>query len=99
MTDKGDYHGSNPSDPGANMPVMSTSTDSGQVGERRALTLVPALSAAQPWYAAPLAAPAPDRRALEDEHTRILAQAVGDHLPYELALRAGELAAQLQRTS
>jgi hypothetical protein len=38
-----------------------------------------------------------DRRELEDEHMRILARAVGDHLPYELALRAAELAAQLQR--
>jgi hypothetical protein len=38
------------------------------------------------------------RRELEDELTRVLAQAVGDHLPYELALRAAELAAQLQRT-
>jgi hypothetical protein len=62
------------------------------------LTLVPDLSAAQPWYAVSLAAPAPDRRELEDQHTRILAQAVGDHLPYELVLRASELAAQLQRT-
>jgi hypothetical protein len=37
-----------------------------------------------------------DRQALEDEHTRILAQAVGDHLPYELALRAAAGAQQLQ---
>jgi len=76
------------------MLVMRTSMDSHQVGERRALTLVPALPGPQPWYAA---APARDRRELEDEHTRILAQAVGDHLPYELVLRAAELAAQLQR--
>jgi len=77
---------------------MRTSYESGQVVEGRALTLVPRLPAAQPWYAAPLAAPAPDRRELEDKRTRILAQAVGDHLPYELVLRAAELAAQLQRT-
>ena len=38
-----------------------------------------------------------DRQALEDEHTRILANAVGDHLPYELALRAAAVAEQLQR--
>jgi hypothetical protein len=38
-----------------------------------------------------------DRQALEDEHTRILANAVGDHLPYELALRAQAVAEQLQR--
>ncbi len=76
------------------MAVMSTSHDSNQVGEGRALVLV---SGAQSSYA-----PAPpwvlDRRELEDEQTRILARAVGDHLPYELALRAAELAAQLQRT-
>jgi hypothetical protein len=72
-------------------------TTRSQVGERRALTLVHGLPAAQPWYATPLAAPALARRELEDEHTRILAQAVGDHLPYELALRAAELATQLRR--
>lgn len=38
-----------------------------------------------------------DRQALEDEHTRILAKSVGDHLPYELALRAAAIAEQLQR--
>ena len=38
-----------------------------------------------------------DRLALEDEHTRILANAAGDHLPYELALRAASIAEQLQR--
>ena len=48
-----------------------------------------------PWYmTAPVTAP--DRGELEDEHTRILAQAVGDHLPYELALRAAALAEQLR---
>jgi hypothetical protein len=52
----------------------------------------------QPWYATTPAMPV-DRRELEDEQTRVLAQAVGDHLPYELALRAAELATQLQRTS
>jgi hypothetical protein len=83
-----------PSDRVANMSVMSTRTDGNQVGERSALVLV---SAPQPWYATPLAVPALDRRELEDEHTRVLAQAVGDHLPYELALRAAELVAQLQR--
>jgi hypothetical protein len=76
---------------------MRTSTHNGRTGASQALTLVSALPAPQPWYATPLA-PALDRRALEDEHTRILARAVGDHLPYELALRAAELAAQLQRT-
>jgi hypothetical protein len=52
-----------------------------------------------PWYAV---TPMPEddrRRELEDEHSRLLAQAVGDHLPYELALRAAELAAQLERTA
>jgi hypothetical protein len=73
---------------------MRTTYDSRQAPERRALALVPD---PLPWYATPLAAPAHDRRELEDEHTRVLAQAVGDHLPHELALRASELAAQLQR--
>jgi hypothetical protein len=80
------------------MSAMRTRTDSGQVGERRALRLVPALAAPEPWYATP-PMPAQGRRELEDEHTRILARAVGDHLPYELMLRAAELAAQLQRWS
>jgi hypothetical protein len=71
---------------------MSTIYDSDQVGEGRALTLA---SGPQPWYmTAPVTAP--DRRELEDEHTRILAQAVGDHLPYELALRAAAVAEQLR---
>jgi hypothetical protein len=76
---------------------MSTIYDSDQVGEGGALTLVPSVPAAEPWYATALP-PAVDRRELEDERTRVLAQAVGDHLPYELQLRASELAAQLQRT-
>jgi hypothetical protein len=74
---------------------MSTIYDSDQVGEGRALALVPDPS---PWYATTPAMPV-DRRELEDAHTRVLAQAVGDHLPHELALRAAELAAQLQRTA
>jgi hypothetical protein len=78
--------------------VMSTIHDGDQAGERPALALVPELPGPRPWYATPLASPALDRRELEDEHTRVLAQAVGDHLPYELALRAAELAVQLQRT-
>ena len=76
---------------------MGTTYDSGLGGEKRALTLLPDLPGPRPWYTTPLA-PARDRRELEDEHTRVLAQAVGDHLPYELVLRAAELAAQLQRT-
>jgi len=39
------------------------------------------------------------RRELEDEHSRLLAQAVGDHLPHELALRAAEVAVELQRSA
>ena len=73
---------------------MSTTIGSTDLaGEGRALALVPALP--QPWYMTPPAIV--DRQALEDEHTRILAQAVGDHLPYELALRAAAVAEQLQR--
>jgi hypothetical protein len=57
------------------------------------LALVPG---PRPWYAT---APTPerDRQALEDERTRVLACAVGDHLPYELVLRADDIAEQLQR--
>ena len=72
---------------------MHTSIDSSRLGEGRALALVPAPA---PWYATEPTA-APDREALEDEHTRVLAQAIGDHLPYELVLRADALAAQLAR--
>jgi hypothetical protein len=75
------------------MLVMSTSYESIRVGQGRALALV---AGPQPWYAT--APPPPiDRQALEDEHTRVLSRAVGDHLPYELVLRADELAAQLAR--
>jgi hypothetical protein len=71
---------------------MHTISDSSQVGEGRALALVPG---PQPWY---MTSPALlDRQALEDEHTRILARGVGDHLPYELVLRAAAVAEQLQR--
>ena len=52
-----------------------------------------------PWYAIPPTSADDRRRELEDEHSRLLAQAVGDHLPYELALRAAELAAQLERSA
>jgi hypothetical protein len=74
---------------------MSPIHESDQVGEGRALTLVPEPA---PWYAS-TPVPTPDRLALEDEHTRILARAVGDHLPHELALRANEVAARLQQTA
>jgi hypothetical protein len=77
---------------------MSTIHDSDQVAEGGGLVLVPSVPAPEPWHATGLP-PAVDRRELEDERTRLLAQAVGDHLPYELALRAAELAVQLQRTA
>ena len=72
------------------MRTTISSTD--QLGEGRALALVPAPA---PWYLTPT--PIVDRQALEDEHTRILARAVGDHLPYELALRAAAVAEQMHR--
>ena len=37
------------------------------------------------------------RRELEDERSRLLALAVGDHLPIELAQRAADLTAQLEQ--
>jgi hypothetical protein len=51
----------------------------------------------QPWYAiAPMSA-LERRRELEDERSRLLALAVGDHLPVELAQRAADLTPQLDR--
>jgi hypothetical protein len=82
--------GADPSDTAMIRP-MRTISDS-QAGEGQALALVP--TSAHPWYMTPPAIT--DRRELEDEHTRILAQAVGDHVPYELALRAASIAEQLQ---
>jgi hypothetical protein len=73
---------------------MSTNSGSTYLtGEGRALALASALP--QPWY---MTAPveAPNRGELEDERTRVLARAVGDHLPYELVLRAAALAEQLR---
>ena len=52
-----------------------------------------------PWYATAPASEEDRRRELEDEHSRLLAQAVGDHLPHELALRAAEVAVELQRSA
>lgn len=69
---------------------MSTSHDRIEVGEGERSRSCPTGSHGTP------STPAPDRRALEDQHTRILAQAVGDHLPYELALRAAAVAEQLR---
>jgi len=75
-----------------NPPMRMTISSTDPVGAGPALTLGPA---PQPWYMTPT--PIVDRRELEDEHTRILARAVGDHLPYELALRAAQVAEQLAR--
>jgi hypothetical protein len=46
------------------------------------------------WMTAP-DDPAQRARTLRDERTRLLAQGVGDHLPYELALRVDELERRL----
>jgi hypothetical protein len=51
----------------------------------------------QPWYATARTSAADRRRELEDERSRLLALAVGDHLPIELAARAADLTAQLER--
>ena len=51
----------------------------------------------QPWYATAPNSALERRRELEDERSRLLALAVGDHLPIELAQRAAELTAQLER--
>jgi hypothetical protein len=86
------YQANIPSGVRARILAMSMLPDGNQVGEGRALVLA---SGPQPWYMT-TAITAPDRRELEDERTRILAQAVGDHLPYELALRVAALAEQLR---
>jgi hypothetical protein len=74
---------------------MNTISDGSRIGEGPALALALVPAPAQPWYMTPPAIV--DRQALEDEHTRILANAVGDHLPYELTLRAHAVAERLLR--
>ena len=61
----------------------------------------PALALVEPapWYMTTPVSDDERRRELEDEHSRLLAHAVGDHLPHELALRAAELAARLERSA
>lgn len=49
-----------------------------------------------PWYATAPTSGRERRRWLEDERSRLLARAVGDHLPVELAQRAGELTLELR---
>ena len=51
----------------------------------------------QPWYADAPSSPLERRHQLEDERSRLLALAVGDHLPIELAQRAAVLTAQLEQ--
>jgi hypothetical protein len=51
----------------------------------------------QPWYTTAPTSPLQRRRELEDERSRLLALAVGDHLPIELAQRAADLTAQLEQ--
>ena len=50
-----------------------------------------------PWYATAPTSALERRRDLEDERRRLLALAVGDHLSIELAVRAADLTAQLER--
>ena len=49
-----------------------------------------------PWYATAPMSGRERRRRLEDERSRLLARAVGDHLPVELVQRAGELTLELR---
>lgn len=64
-------------------------------GTRLALVVV---GDTPPWFAAPLTSRGDRRRLLEDERSRLLALAVGDHLPVELALRVDELTTELRAT-
>ena len=57
----------------------------------------PRLVEARPWYAAAPTSAADRRRDPENERSRLLALAVGDHLPIELARRAADLTAQLEQ--
>jgi hypothetical protein len=52
---------------------------------------------AQPWYASAPSSALERRHALEDERSRLLVLAVGDHRPIELAQRAADLTAQLEQ--
>jgi hypothetical protein len=73
------------------VPVACARGD--ESAQRRRLRLAPD---PLPWFATPPAtSPRERRRELEDEHSRLLAHAVGDHLPFELAQRAAEIAAEL----
>ena len=93
--DKGDYQANIPSDAGAIVRSMSaTSATSPSPTPHLVLVPDPLL-----WYATQPASQEERRRELEDEHSRLLAQAVGDHLPHELALRAAEVAVKLQRSA
>lgn len=56
-----------------------------------------ALVEPQPWYATVPTTALERRTELEDERSRLLALAVGDHLPIELAQRAADLTAQLEQ--
>ena len=71
------------------MPGMNSTSTTG----RPHLVLVQP----QPWYAIAPVSALERRRKLEDERSRLLALAVGDHLPIELALRAADLTAQLEQ--
>ena len=83
----GDYQGCLPSDPTAIMPGMSSTSTTGR----------PHLVLVEPhlWYAIAPVSALEHRRELEDERSRLLALAVGDHLPIELAQQAADLTAQL----
>ena len=71
------------------MPSMNSTP---RIGKPR-LVLVEPL----PWYAIAPTSPLERRRELEDERSRLLALAVGDHLPIELAERATALTVLLEQ--
>jgi len=94
--DKGDYQGRVPSDATAILPEHEHDLRHTPL-PAPGLTLI--VADPEPRYAATPTSDEDRRRELEDAHTRLLARAVGDQLPYELALRAAELVAQLERTA
>src|SRR5580698_5904568 len=88
--DKGYYRVYIPSDHDAIMRSMNSTSTTG----RPQLVLVET----QPWFAAAPTSALERRHELEDERSRLLALAVGDHLPVELAIRAADITAHLQHT-
>ena len=71
---------------------MRSMNTTSMTGRPRLVLIEPA-----PWYTIAPTSALERRRELEDERSRLLALAVGDHLPIELAQRAADLTAELEQ--